>query len=178
MTPHYIKIKRHITKATRFYLYLFLIIVTSSCFNSKPLKEYCYKGFSISNGWQSNQEIEFILEIDTLSTSKIFMCAVIKNNQVINSIDKIPINIKFISPSGLERAYSIDLPLSFRRENSSKIFKISNGAIEAEWPLISNIKNRESGEYKVIIKQASNNIDIYKSIIGVGLKASTSKIKE
>ncbi len=178
MAPYYTKINCLITKATRFCLYLFLIILVSSCLNSKPLKEYCYKGFSISNGWQSNQEIEFILEIDTLCTSKIFMCAVIKNNQVIGSIDEIPISIDFISPSGLKRTYDIELPLNFKREDSSNKFKISNGAIEAEWPLISNIKNRESGEYKIIIKHASNNIDVYNSIIGIGLRASTSEIKE
>ena len=173
MATYYKKIKSLIYNISKRGLMPLLVVLLCSCINNKPLKEYNYKKFNLSTGWKDGVDIELALEIDTLSTSKIYMCAILKNNKSTALVNEIPINIKFTSAKGLERTYNISLPLNVNNKESNTL-RITNGTLEFEWPLISNIKNRESGIYNVVISQNGNS-PIYKNILSIGIRATEER---
>lgn len=173
MATYSSNIKSMICKATKSYILLGLVFLLYGCAYSKPpLKDYSYKSFNLSTGWESGEKVEFTLELDTVETHTIFMCGIVRNNYTLNNIAEIPIKIKFISSGGVERTYKIELPLNVKEESNK--YRKNNGTLEIEWPIISNIINKETGLYSVIIEQNSRQ-PIYENILGIGIHASKVK---
>ncbi|MEG1692585.1 MAG: hypothetical protein RR312_04250 [Bacteroidales bacterium] len=152
---------------------IIIVILFCGCAKNKPNRDYTYISLNPIKGWENGILLNFNLELsDTANIYAIYFTTQIKDNQDINSISGFPVDVCIMSPKGDKYYNSVILPLNVMQKK--KIYHLSNGVIEIEWPYLKNIKNKESGIWKLTLKQTQS-ANIYKNIIGFGASCKVDK---
>ncbi len=146
-------------------IFLFSAILLYGC--GRPVKDYGYISMNPVRGWEKGRDLTFSLEMeDTVNIYSIYFTSRIKNNRSINDINGFPVNVIFRSPDGQYYSDTISLPLNIIQKR--KLYRMTNGIMEIEWPYLKNIRNDRSGTWHITIRQTTKT-DIYKNIIGFGV---------